>query len=255
MDTRNLCGFVTSMNKFLENKSFGVPLQKILQRFRKFPELKIAEKQESMWQKYHLFLLSSYSSLIFFFFQQVSFADTEHTDIVWSGSWSNNVLSTPEFSTAASTPSCNLLSTPLATILLFQPPLCLMRHKPGILHCWEFYLLVKIISLTFVSSSALLARSIFSPQYHMCLTLAQNLGWQNCFMLVFGIAVLHSLMTDLSVLLQFWSQDVGLDVQWAVKLFLFFTKTESCVTLHKKVQTQKCRASINSLMNGFKIKN
>lgn len=96
MDARNLCKFVTSMNKYLENKSIRVPLQTNHHGFRKSPELKIAETQESTWQKYHIFLLCSCSSLILFF-QQVSVG---HTDVQWYSSWSNNVLNTLGFSPA-----------------------------------------------------------------------------------------------------------------------------------------------------------
>lgn len=67
MDARNLWEFVTSLNKYLEKKSFRVPLQTNHHRFSKSPELKIAETQDSTWQKYHIFSHCSYSSPILFF--------------------------------------------------------------------------------------------------------------------------------------------------------------------------------------------
>lgn len=71
---------MTSVNKYLESKSFRVPLQINHQSFRKSLALKIAQTQETTWQEYHILLLCSYSSLMLFF-QQVSVSDTGHTDV------------------------------------------------------------------------------------------------------------------------------------------------------------------------------
>jgi len=57
MDARNLCEFVTSMNKYLENKSIKVPLQTTHHRFRKSPELKITEMQEYMAEVSYILVL------------------------------------------------------------------------------------------------------------------------------------------------------------------------------------------------------
>lgn len=90
MDARNLWEFVTSLNKYLEKKSFRVPLQTNHHRFSKSPELKRADTQDSTWQKYHIFSHCSYSSPILFFSTGLC---CWHRCSVWHSSWSSNVFS------------------------------------------------------------------------------------------------------------------------------------------------------------------